>query len=62
MCKDTTIMRDISNIIYDTFKDTSTENIVLGELFHPHKREILHISTYVNSAESSVIYRWRVGC
>lgn len=55
-------MRDISNIIYDTFKDTSTENIVLGELFHPHKREILHISTYVNSAESSVIYRWRVGC
>lgn len=49
------IIHNMSNVIYDTFKDMGIENI--GELTYPHKRQLLHASTYVSSAELSNISR-----
>lgn len=43
----------MSNVVYDTFKDMGIEYIVLGEPIHPHRRQRLHISTYVSSAKLS---------
>lgn len=43
----------MSNVVYDTFKDMGIEYIVLGEPIHPHRRQRLHISTYVSSDKLS---------